>query len=94
MAAGSDPLVAAGSIQTSLFDTQNLAEVTDPRYPSERLIICHNPLLGEKRAKKRQDMLQATEKGLAKVTAMVARGAAGGRAGLGRRRSASVSGGW
>jgi hypothetical protein len=51
MAAGSDPLVAAGSIQTSLFDTQNLAEVTDPRYPSERLIICHNPLLGEKRPK-------------------------------------------
>src|SRR5487761_322737 len=75
-------LVEAGSIQTSLFDTQNLAEVTDQRFPGERLILCHNPLLGEKRAKKREDMLQATEKELAKVAAMVERGAAGGRAGL------------
>lgn len=38
-------LVEAGSIQLSLFDTQNLVEVTDPRYPGERLIVCHNPLL-------------------------------------------------
>ena len=75
-------LLEAGSIQTSLFDTQHLAEVTDQRFPGERLILCHNPLLGEKRAKKREDMLQATEKELAKVAAMVARGAAGGRAGL------------
>jgi transposase len=75
-------LIAAGSIQLSLFDTQNLAEVTDPRYPGERLVVCFNPLLAEKRAKKREDMLTATEKELAKVAAMVARGAAGGRAGL------------
>jgi hypothetical protein len=75
-------LVEAGSIQLSLFDTQNLAEVTDPRYPGERLVVCFNPLLCEKRAKKREDMLAATEKELAKVAAMVARGAAGGRAGL------------
>ena len=75
-------LVEAGSIQLSLFDTQNLAEVTDPRYPGERLVVCHNPLLAEKRARKREDMLQATERELAKVSAMVARGAAGGRAGL------------
>jgi len=75
-------LVEAGSIQTSLFDTRNLAEVTDPRFPGERLILCHNPLLGEKRAKKREDLLQATEKELAKVAAMVLRGASGGRAGL------------
>ena len=75
-------LLEAGSVQTSLFDTQNLAEVTDQRFPGERLILCHNPLLGEKRAKKREDMLQATEKELAKVAAMVERGAAGGRAGL------------
>jgi hypothetical protein len=38
-------LVAVGSIQLSLFDKQNLAEVTDPRYPGERLVVCHNPLL-------------------------------------------------
>ncbi len=75
-------LIEAGSIQLSLFDTQNLAEVTDPRYPGERLVVCFNPLLAEKRAKKRADMLAATEKELAKVAAMVERGAAGGRAGL------------
>ena len=75
-------LIEAGSIQLSLFDTQNLAEVTDPRYPGERLVVCFNPLLAEKRAKKREDMLAATEKELAKVAAMVERGAAGGRAGL------------
>ncbi len=75
-------LVEVGSIQLSLFDTQNLAEVTDPRYPGERLVVCYNPLLAEKRARKREDMLVATEKELAKVAAMVERGAAGGRAGL------------
>jgi hypothetical protein len=75
-------LVEDGAIQMSLFDTQNLGEVTDPDFPGERLILCHNPLLGEKRAKQREDMLQATEKELARVAAMVARGAAGGRAGL------------
>lgn len=75
-------LVEAGSIQLSLLDTQNLAEVTDPRYPGERLVVCHNPLLEEKRARKREDMLLATEKELAKVAAMTQRGAAGGRAGL------------
>lgn len=75
-------LVEAGSLQLSLFDTQNLAEVTDPRYPGERLVVCFNPLLAEKRAKKREEMLTATEKELAKVAAMVDRGVAGGRAGL------------
>jgi hypothetical protein len=75
-------LVEAGSIQLSLFDTQDLAEVSDPRYPDERLVVCYNPLLAEKRARKRQDMLLATEQELAKVAAMVERGAAGGRAGL------------
>jgi transposase len=75
-------LVEAGSIQLSLFDTQNLLEVTDPRYPGERLVVCFNPLLAEKRAKKREDMLGATETELAKVAAMVDRGVAGKRAGL------------
>jgi hypothetical protein len=75
-------LVEAGSIQTSLFDTQNLAEVTDLRYPGERLVVCHNPLLAEKRARKREDMLLATERELDKVVRMAERGAAGERAGL------------
>jgi hypothetical protein len=75
-------LVDAGSVQLSLLDTQNLAEVTDLRYPGERLVLCFNPLLAEERAKRREDMLAATERELAKVVAMVERGAAGGRAGL------------
>ncbi len=75
-------LVEAGSLQLSLFDKQNLAEVTDPRYPGERLVVCFNPFLEEKRAKKREDMLAATEKELAKVAAMAERGAVGGRAGI------------
>ena len=64
-------LAEAGSVQLSLFDTQDLAEVTDPRYPGERLVVCHNPLLADKRARKREDMLVATEWELAKVAAMV-----------------------
>ena len=75
-------LVEAKSIQLSLFDTRNLAEVSDPGYPGERLVVCYNPLLAERRARKREDLLVATEKELAKVAAMVERGAAGGRAGL------------
>jgi Transposase DDE domain len=75
-------LLAAGSIQLSLFDTQNLAEVSDPDYPGERLVVCHNPPLAAKRAHKRQELLAATEQELGKVQAMVERAAAGGRAGL------------
>jgi len=75
-------LVDAGSVQLSLLDTQNLAEVTDERYPGERLVLCFNPLLAAERAKRREDMLVATERELAKVAAMVQRGASGGRAGI------------
>jgi hypothetical protein len=75
-------LVDNGTIQLSLFDTQNLAEVTDPRYPGERLVVCHNPLLAAERKRKREELLAATEKELAKVAAMAERGVAGGRAGL------------
>ena len=75
-------LVDRGTIQLSLFDTQNLAEVSDPRYPGERLVVCHNPLLAAERKRKREELLVATEKELAKVAAMAERGAAGGRAGL------------
>jgi hypothetical protein len=75
-------LLATDAIQPSFFDTHNLAEVTHPAFPGERLVICHNPLLAEKRAQKREDLLQATERELAKVAAMVERGAAGGRGGL------------
>jgi transposase len=75
-------LVEAGSIQLSFFDRHDLAEVTDPRYPGERLVVCYNPLLAERRSRKREDMLQATERELAKVAAMVERRARGGRGGI------------
>jgi transposase len=70
-------LLDRGSLQLSLFDTQNLAEVTDPRFPGERLVICHNPAMESERARKREELLQATERELAKVAAMAARGASG-----------------
>lgn len=75
-------LVEAGSIQLSFFDERDLAEVTDYRYPGERLVVCHNPLLGERRARKREDMLCATERDLAKIQARAEQGARGGRGGI------------
>ena len=57
-------LVKAGSIQLSLFDQHDLAEITSPDYPGERLIACRNPLLAKDRAQKRESLLRATEKQL------------------------------
>jgi hypothetical protein len=56
-----------GPLQLSLFDQQDLAEITSPDYPGERLIACRNPLLAADRARKREDLLTATETLLAKV---------------------------
>jgi len=66
-------LVQKGALQLSLLDEQNLAEITSPDYPGERLVICHNPLLEEERARKRQALLEATEKSLTKIAKEVAR---------------------
>ena len=66
-------LVAGGHLQLSLFDQQNLAEITSPDYPGERLIACHNPLLAEQRRRKRQELLAATEKELERIAAEVKR---------------------
>ena len=55
-------LVQQGVIQPSLFDTRDLMEVQSPDYPGERLVVCRNPLLAEERARKRQELLKATEK--------------------------------
>ena len=55
-------LVEQGVIQPSLFDTRDLMEVQSPDYPGERLVVCRNPLLAEERARKRQELLKATEK--------------------------------
>jgi hypothetical protein len=63
-----------GPLQLSLFDEQDLAEITSPDFPGERLVCCRNPLLAAERARKREDLLQATEKALAPVAARVRAG--------------------
>jgi transposase len=60
-------LAADGNLQLSLFDEQDLAEIQHPAYPGERLIACRNPLLGEERKRKREELLTATEKQLGKI---------------------------
>src|SRR5215467_2990572 len=66
-------LVEAGTIQLSLFDQCDLAEITSPDYPGERLIVCRNPLLAEERTRKRQALLDQTEKKLLPIQARVRR---------------------
>jgi hypothetical protein len=56
-----------GPLQLSLFDDRDLAEISDPRYPGERLIVCRNPLLAAERSRKREALLQATEAELARL---------------------------
>jgi hypothetical protein len=73
------PQVAAlarddGPLQMSLFDQQNFAEITDARYPGERLICCRNPALAAQRAATRESLLAATEKELEKIAAQAAAG--------------------
>ncbi|MDQ6754126.1 MAG: IS1634 family transposase [Actinomycetota bacterium] len=60
-----------GPLQMSLFDQANLAEISHPDYPGERLIACRNPALAEERARKRTELLAATETELAKIAAAV-----------------------
>ncbi len=67
-------LADAGTLQLGLFDERGLAEITDPRYPGERLVVCRNPLLAAERARKRLDLLAATEARLAPIVARVAAG--------------------
>ena len=64
-------LVEAGELQLSLFDETNLAEISSERFPGERLVVCRNPELATERARKREDLLEATEAELEKVRAMV-----------------------
>src|SRR5512144_2107680 len=63
-----------GPLQMSLFDQQDLAEITHPDYPGERLIACRNPALAEERARKREVLLAATEAALASTLAAVESG--------------------
>ncbi len=66
-------LVEQGALQLSLFDEKNLAEITTPEYPGERLIACFNPLLAEERQRKRTALLDATEREYQKIAREVAR---------------------
>jgi len=65
-------LVEGGALQLSLFDEKNLAEISSPEFPGERLVACYNPLLAAQRAHKRQDLLKATETQLDKIVREVA----------------------
>src|SRR6266705_3199441 len=60
-------LMARGAIQPSLFDEQDMAEITSPDYPGERLIACYNPFLAAERARNRAELLDATEAELQKI---------------------------
>ncbi len=66
-------LVGDGALQLSLFDQTDLAEVTHPDYPGERLVVCRNPLLAAERARKRADMMAAAEKKLEAIAAATRR---------------------
>jgi hypothetical protein len=74
-----------GPLQLSLFDEQDLAEITSPGFPGERLIACRNPALAEERACKREDLLAATEKLLAPIISRVTAGKLTGAAEIGKK---------
>jgi Transposase DDE domain len=75
-------LVKEGALQLSLFDEQNLAEVESLDYPGERLVVCRNPLVAAERARKRDDLLQATETALAPIKQRVEAGTLTGQAAI------------
>jgi hypothetical protein len=66
-------LAEGGPLQPSLFDERDMAEIASPDYPGERLVVCKNPDLAAERARKRADLLVATEKDLARIKAAVER---------------------
>jgi Transposase DDE domain len=66
-------LAESGALQMSLFDEHNLAEISHPDYPGERLVACRNPALAAQRARKRQELLAATEADLEPIKAAVER---------------------
>ena len=67
-------LAQGGTLQLGLFDERGLARSSDPAYPGERLVVCRNPLLAAERARKRAELLAATEAQLAPIVARVAAG--------------------
>jgi len=67
-------LVKDGALQLSLFDEHNLAEITSEDYPGERVVVCRNPLVATDRARKREALLEATDRGLAEISQRVKHG--------------------
>jgi hypothetical protein len=84
-------LVRQGSLQLSLFDELNLAEIESADYPGERLVVCRNPLVAGERARKREELLEATEALLAPIKARVDAGTLRGAAAIGLAVGALVN---
>jgi transposase len=76
-------LVRDGDLQLSLFDEHNLAEIASDDYPQERLVVCRNPLVAEDRARKREELLAATERALSEIAERVEQGTLAGEAEIG-----------
>jgi hypothetical protein len=66
-------LLASGALQLSLFDQRDMASITAPDFPGERLIVCRNADLAAERARKREDLLAATEKDLTRIKGAIGR---------------------
>src|SRR5277367_6460595 len=66
-------LVESGALQLSLFDQRDMASITAPEFPGERLVVCRNPDLAAERTRKREELLAATERDLTRIQAAVAR---------------------
>jgi hypothetical protein len=66
-------LLDSGTLQLTLFDQRDMASITAPDFPGERLVVCRNPDLAAERARKREDLLAATERDLARIQGAVAR---------------------
>ena len=84
-------LVDAGDLQLGLFDERNLAEITSPQFPGERLVVCRNPALAAERTRKREALLAATEDALGKVAVSVDRGRLRDAAAIGLRAGRVVN---
>ena len=66
-------LLNSGALQLSLFDQRDMASITSPDFPGERLVVCRNPDLAAQRTRKREDLLVATERELARIKTAIAR---------------------
>ena len=78
-------LMKEGVIQPGLFDERNLIEIAHPDYPGERLVVCRNPIMADRRTRTRQSLIQATSQELEKVRRMVERGDLRGQDAIGVR---------